>query len=36
MTSGDTWQLKLAKKIFGAVPVPTLATAGKFLYKHVG
>ncbi len=36
MTSGDTWQLKMAKKIFGVVPVPTLATAGKFLYRHVG
>lgn len=36
VTAGDTWQLKVAKKIFGVVPVPTLATAGKFLYRHVG
>jgi hypothetical protein len=36
MTAGDTWQLKMAKRIFGVVPVPTLATAGKFLYRHVG
>ncbi|MGH9512829.1 MAG: GNAT family N-acetyltransferase [Terriglobales bacterium] len=36
MTSGDSWQLKMARKVFGVVPVPTLATAGKFLYKHVG
>ena len=36
MSSGDTWQLKVAKRFFGLVPVPTLATAGKFLYKHVG
>ncbi len=36
MTIGDSWQLKVARKVFGAAPVPTLATAGKFLYKHVG
>lgn len=36
MTSGDTWQLKIARKVFGVVPVPTLATAGRFLYRHVG
>ncbi|MGH9529451.1 MAG: lipid II:glycine glycyltransferase FemX [Terriglobales bacterium] len=35
-TSGDTWQLKMARKVFGVVPVPTLATAGRFLYRHVG
>ena len=34
--SGDSWQVKVAKKIAAVVPVPTLATAGKFLYRHVG
>ncbi len=36
MTSGDGWQMKMVKKVFGIVPVPTLATAGRILYRHVG
>lgn len=34
--AGLSWKLKIARRLFGVVPAPTLATAGKFLYKHVG
>lgn len=36
LVTADSWQIKMAKKIAGIVPIPTLATAGKFLYRHVG
>ena len=33
---GESWQLRVAKKLCGMVPAPTLVTAGKFLYRHAG
>ncbi len=36
VTSGDSWQFKMARRVLGMVPTPTLATAGKLLYRHVG
>lgn len=33
---GESWKMQIARKLFAGLPDAFLATAGKFLYRHVG